>query len=290
MLCHIVLTHPCSKYLRTCPPIGEPPASSPCFLNIPKPLCKVKKEIGQLLSCLNPDTDADAEKQQPDGTVAAIMDQEKPGRAADEDGEPLMWPNDAELDVCRFVKEKLRELPACKKESTPETALACLLQRIEAMRALLRDWCVNEQLQERCLSRAQILGECSSANEWNEIQHQLALARQASHLGNGQRRSRMEVWTSRQQQMHGGKASDSAIAVPDAGPICKLSNFGAHVSCQPANPDLPAPRQHSCTRIHAQCLQRCRLDRPRAETKCIGHHWTRGLMSVFFFFFFRSGG
>ena len=85
------------------------------------------------MSRLNPETGS--------RSPGAIMDQEKeekPVRPAGDDGEPVMWPNDSALDVCSFVRATLRELPACKQEPTQETALACLLERMEEMRAPLR--------------------------------------------------------------------------------------------------------------------------------------------------------
>ena len=89
------------------------------------------------------------------------------------------------------------------------------------MREPLRQFCEHEQLQEKTLSRAQI-SEVGSRQmtEWNEIQHQLALARQASQLGGGQRMSRLEVWRSQQQHLMDKSVHDSTAA--------PVTHFGSH--------------------------------------------------------------
>ena len=127
-----------------------------------------------------------------------------------------------ELDVRRLF-QSMRSLNW--KPPTPETALTALLQRMEGMRPLLKDFCRSVQLRETAgLSKATVMGTCSSKeNGWNELQHELALGRQASAPEGGQRLSRMQNWMAMQQNVHKGmSAADSASS-----PLHMTTHFGS---------------------------------------------------------------
>ena len=192
---------------------------------------QVKHQIASMWKELNPEDD-DGEPQLPKGddqTKATGASQAAaPTKVTTEASKETVakeptWPADDVLDVCRLVRQ-LRELPGCREVPKPDTALRCLVARMNEMREPLRQFCEHEQLQEKTLSRAQI-SEVGSRQmtEWNEIQHQLALARQASQLGGGQRMSRLEVWRSQQQHLMDKSVHDSTAAA--CGPV---THFGSH--------------------------------------------------------------
>ena len=112
---------------------------------------------------------------------------------------------------------RVRGLPALQAVPSEESALACLVQRMAAIREPLKEFCG--------LSPAMILSGCTSKEStWNCIQHDLALARQASALQGGQRQSRAAQWTSLQQRVHSQlSTSDSAD-----GPLQAITHFGSH--------------------------------------------------------------
>ena len=97
---------------------------------------------------------------------------------------------DAELSVHNFV-EALRKLPPCCEAPTEETALSLLLARMEAARKTVLEFTRCAQCRENFLPKAQIggPGKKPELSTWNAVEHELALARQASALDGGQDRT-----------------------------------------------------------------------------------------------------
>ena len=71
-------------------------------------------------------------------------------------------------------------------------------------------------------------GKKQELSTWNAVEHELALARQASALDGGQRQSRIAAWTSRQNAMH-GKASASD---PSELLVTRVTHFKSHSESQ----------------------------------------------------------
>ena len=70
------------------------------------------------------------------------------------------------------------------------------MHRVRSLLPLLKDFVVETRLREGHLSRAQVLGVTAGArwcNEWNKMEHELALARQAT-AADGSRTSRATAW------------------------------------------------------------------------------------------------
>ena len=135
-----------------------------------------------------------------------------------------------DLDVLSLLS-RLRSLPELQTPPTADTALACLLERMGAMMQPLQLFCRTAQLRETTgLSKAAVLGTCrETENDWNILQHELALGRQASALqtGCGQRMSRAQNWTNRQLSMHKPKDHGS-----EHSPLGMVTHFGSHTNPQ----------------------------------------------------------
>ncbi|CAE7383265.1 unnamed protein product [Symbiodinium sp. KB8] len=133
---------------------------------------------------------------------------------------------DTKLDVSRFV-DSWRELPSVQVQPTKDTNLQCLMRRVAEIQPLLVKFCTAIQLAARVLSRAQVTGEHRAANTWNDWEHELALARQASlATAVRSRMSRLQAWTSRQEKMHGPGGKDDGV------PLQRVTTFGSHASVQ----------------------------------------------------------
>ena len=132
-----------------------------------------------------------------------------------------------ELDAAQLLAS-LRELPAFQVAPTADTAVGSLLQRMEELRRPLHEFCRQNQLREGCLSKAMIRGCTAADNEWNVLQHQLALGRQASALQCGQRMSNAQAWTNRQMSLHKGKGHMHA----KESPVHMVTHFGSHEGLQ----------------------------------------------------------
>ncbi|CAE7236669.1 Mlf [Symbiodinium sp. CCMP2592] len=130
---------------------------------------------------------------------------------------------DADLDVHRLV-EHLRQLPAFQQTPTSENSLSLLLQRAEASREPMFRFARAVQMKERFLSAAQIQGAAAKPlNGWDAVEHELALARQASMLTqSGERMGRIAAWTQQQALMHGTPSAKSWD-----GQLQRVTHFGA---------------------------------------------------------------
>ncbi|CAE7839002.1 Dnah5 [Symbiodinium sp. CCMP2592] len=131
------------------------------------------------------------------------------------------WPADAKLNIAN-VMMRLRDLPPFQKPPTSETALTLVTARMEAMREPLQDFCQEVLLQGALLSKAQITRNCEhSPTQWNILQHELCLARQAAALS-GQRQSRSQTWTQTQEVIH-CKSGDTT----QSGTVHRVTAFGS---------------------------------------------------------------
>ncbi|CAE7454816.1 unnamed protein product, partial [Symbiodinium microadriaticum] len=176
----------------------------------------VKQQIEDLEEGVEADTEAASSVTQ-DATTEGAAAQELANALVEGEAE---GPEDAH--IIRSLLGQLRQIPSWPKDWHAQTSAKQLLQRLQEMAKLVDDYIRAVRLQERFLSKVQIDNETTQLHRYNEIEHQLALARQASSICL-ERCSRVAGWHSVQQQW----VEEVQGAAADA-PVQMIHHYGSY--------------------------------------------------------------
>ncbi|CAE7194092.1 abcB2 [Symbiodinium sp. CCMP2592] len=117
----------------------------------------------------------------------------------------------ATLHVAAFMN-KVRQLPSLQLNPEEEGVNVALQRRMEEVRPLIQAYAEGVQLAQGELSKAMIMQTSApQENQWNIVQHELALGRQASLLAGGQRSSRLHAWTSQQMTLAAAATAQTSV-------------------------------------------------------------------------------
>ncbi|CAE7658027.1 abcB2 [Symbiodinium sp. CCMP2456] len=184
-------------------------------------------EAGQLLQAC----DAHVEIKEQITTLQSELAASAPADALDED---LVTPSVETVSIENLCVTdfflQIRRLPSVQRELSEDNLIALLQQRMAEARPLLDEWCKRVRLQEKELSTAAVeQKDVRGDNEWNRVQHELCLARQASILTSGQRTSRLAAWADKQQNLQQQTPASGAEVVPGVAPVRFLGSTADHM-------------------------------------------------------------